>query len=159
MAVAVRDHGVGFEASQARQVFHRFWRADPARARTVGGTGPRPGDRHGRREPARRLADRLGPAGDGRSVPAHAAQERGRDTRNLTAATCATRPRGAGRCPPRWPRGANYSPAPTFSRITVLTCPATSSRPDNSEPLVRWPQSRLAIIVMLLASALVTGRL
>ncbi len=39
VAVAVRDHGVGFEAGQARQVFHRFWRADPARARTVGGTG------------------------------------------------------------------------------------------------------------------------
>ena len=39
MAVAVRDHGVGFEAGQAKQVFHRFWRADPARARTVGGTG------------------------------------------------------------------------------------------------------------------------
>jgi two-component system, OmpR family, sensor histidine kinase MtrB len=39
VAVAVRDHGVGFEASQARQVFLRFWRADPARARTVGGTG------------------------------------------------------------------------------------------------------------------------
>jgi two-component system, OmpR family, sensor histidine kinase MtrB len=37
--VAVRDHGVGFEASQAKQVFHRFWRADPARARTTGGTG------------------------------------------------------------------------------------------------------------------------
>ena len=39
VAIAVRDHGVGFEASQARQVFHRFWRADPARARAVGGTG------------------------------------------------------------------------------------------------------------------------
>jgi two-component system sensor histidine kinase MtrB len=39
VAVAVRDHGVGFEASQARQVFHRFWRGDVARARTVGGTG------------------------------------------------------------------------------------------------------------------------
>jgi two-component system sensor histidine kinase MtrB len=39
VAIAVRDHGVGFEASQAKQVFHRFWRADPARARTVGGTG------------------------------------------------------------------------------------------------------------------------
>jgi two-component system sensor histidine kinase MtrB len=39
VAVAVRDHGVGFEASQARQVFHRFWRGDTARARTVGGTG------------------------------------------------------------------------------------------------------------------------
>jgi two-component system, OmpR family, sensor histidine kinase MtrB len=39
VAIAVRDHGVGFEAGQARQVFHRFWRADPARARTMGGTG------------------------------------------------------------------------------------------------------------------------
>ena len=39
VAIAVRDHGVGFEAGQAKQVFHRFWRADPARARTVGGTG------------------------------------------------------------------------------------------------------------------------
>jgi two-component system sensor histidine kinase MtrB len=39
VAVAVRDHGIGFEASQAKQVFHRFWRADPARARMVGGTG------------------------------------------------------------------------------------------------------------------------
>ncbi len=39
VAVAVRDHGVGFEAGQAKQVFHRFWRADPARARTMGGTG------------------------------------------------------------------------------------------------------------------------
>lgn len=39
VAVAVRDHGVGFHASQAHQVFSRFWRADPARARTVGGSG------------------------------------------------------------------------------------------------------------------------
>ena len=39
IAVAVRDHGFGFEAAQAKLVFHRFWRGDPARARTVGGTG------------------------------------------------------------------------------------------------------------------------
>ncbi|MFX4272866.1 MtrAB system histidine kinase MtrB [Propionibacteriaceae bacterium Y1685] len=39
VAVAVRDHGVGFEAAQAKQVFHRFWRADTSRARTVGGSG------------------------------------------------------------------------------------------------------------------------
>ncbi|MGJ6979487.1 MtrAB system histidine kinase MtrB [Aestuariimicrobium soli] len=38
-AIVVRDHGVGFLASQARQVFHRFWRADPSRTRTMGGTG------------------------------------------------------------------------------------------------------------------------
>ena len=29
----------GSRPSQAKQVFHRFWRADPSRARTVGGTG------------------------------------------------------------------------------------------------------------------------
>lgn len=39
VAVAVRDHGVGFSAAQAHQVFNRFWRADPARNRRVGGTG------------------------------------------------------------------------------------------------------------------------
>ncbi|WP_281166935.1 MULTISPECIES: MtrAB system histidine kinase MtrB [Aestuariimicrobium] len=39
VAIVVRDHGVGFLASQARQVFHRFWRADPSRTRTMGGTG------------------------------------------------------------------------------------------------------------------------
>lgn len=38
-AITVRDHGVGFEAEQARLVFNRFWRADPSRARTVGGSG------------------------------------------------------------------------------------------------------------------------
>ncbi len=39
VSVAVRDHGVGFQAVQAKQVFLRFWRADPARARVVGGSG------------------------------------------------------------------------------------------------------------------------
>lgn len=39
VAVAVRDHGVGFSADQAHQVFTRFWRADPSRTRTVGGSG------------------------------------------------------------------------------------------------------------------------
>lgn len=39
VAIAVRDHGVGFSASEGGQVFNRFWRADPARGRRVGGTG------------------------------------------------------------------------------------------------------------------------
>jgi two-component system, OmpR family, sensor histidine kinase MtrB len=39
VAVAVRDHGVGFGPEEQQQVFDRFWRADPARARTTGGTG------------------------------------------------------------------------------------------------------------------------
>jgi two-component system sensor histidine kinase MtrB len=39
VALTVRDHGVGFEAAQAKQVFHRFWRGDPSRSRTVGGNG------------------------------------------------------------------------------------------------------------------------
>jgi two-component system sensor histidine kinase MtrB len=39
VAVAVRDHGVGLRPGESSLVFNRFWRADPARARTIGGTG------------------------------------------------------------------------------------------------------------------------
>ncbi|HBX81234.1 MAG: MtrAB system histidine kinase MtrB [Propionibacteriaceae bacterium] len=39
VAVAVRDYGVGFTTAEAAQVFNRFWRADPARGRSIGGTG------------------------------------------------------------------------------------------------------------------------
>jgi two-component system sensor histidine kinase MtrB len=39
VAVVVRDHGIGMSAEQASRVFDRFWRADPARARTTGGSG------------------------------------------------------------------------------------------------------------------------
>jgi two-component system sensor histidine kinase MtrB len=39
LAFAVRDHGIGFTLEQGRQLFNRFWRADPARARHIGGTG------------------------------------------------------------------------------------------------------------------------
>ncbi|WP_081744959.1 MtrAB system histidine kinase MtrB [Arthrobacter sp. H14] len=39
VAVAVRDHGIGMSALDASRVFDRFWRADPARARTTGGSG------------------------------------------------------------------------------------------------------------------------
>lgn len=39
VALAVRDHGVGFTLEEGKQLFNRFWRADPARARAIGGTG------------------------------------------------------------------------------------------------------------------------
>jgi two-component system sensor histidine kinase MtrB len=39
VGVAVRDHGIGMSPSEAARVFDRFWRADPARARTTGGSG------------------------------------------------------------------------------------------------------------------------
>ena len=39
VAVAVRDHGIGLDPGDVGMVFHRFWRGDPARARTTGGTG------------------------------------------------------------------------------------------------------------------------
>ena len=39
VAVRVRDEGVGLTPAQAARVFDRFWRADPARARSIGGTG------------------------------------------------------------------------------------------------------------------------
>ncbi|WP_346619966.1 MtrAB system histidine kinase MtrB [Blastococcus montanus] len=38
-AITVRDHGVGLSAGEAQHVFDRFWRADPSRVRTVGGSG------------------------------------------------------------------------------------------------------------------------
>ena len=39
VAITVRDHGVGLSAEDAQHVFDRFWRADPARVRSVGGSG------------------------------------------------------------------------------------------------------------------------
>lgn len=39
VGVSVRDHGIGMSPSEASRVFDRFWRADPARARTTGGSG------------------------------------------------------------------------------------------------------------------------
>jgi two-component system sensor histidine kinase MtrB len=38
-AITVRDYGVGLASGQLQMVFNRFWRGDPARARTTGGTG------------------------------------------------------------------------------------------------------------------------
>jgi two-component system, OmpR family, sensor histidine kinase MtrB len=38
-AVTVRDQGVGLGSAEAQHVFDRFWRADPSRVRTVGGSG------------------------------------------------------------------------------------------------------------------------
>lgn len=39
VGIAVRDHGIGMSPSEVAHVFDRFWRADPARARTTGGSG------------------------------------------------------------------------------------------------------------------------
>lgn len=39
VAVCVTDQGVGMTKQQLERVFDRFWRADPARQRSVGGTG------------------------------------------------------------------------------------------------------------------------
>ncbi|MCC9173142.1 MtrAB system histidine kinase MtrB [Arthrobacter sp. zg-Y179] len=39
VGIAVRDHGIGMTEEDADHVFDRFWRADPARARTTGGSG------------------------------------------------------------------------------------------------------------------------
>ena len=38
-AVTVRDYGIGFNEREHKQLFERFWRADPARARVRGGSG------------------------------------------------------------------------------------------------------------------------
>ncbi|MCW2742522.1 MAG: mtrB [Blastococcus sp.] len=38
-AITVRDLGIGLTSAEAQHVFDRFWRADPSRVRTVGGSG------------------------------------------------------------------------------------------------------------------------
>ena len=60
VAVTVRDHGIGLRPGEASLVFNRFWRADPARARTTGGTGLGSGHRARGRPAAQRLARRPG---------------------------------------------------------------------------------------------------
>ena len=39
VALTVRDYGVGMTEEQQSNVFERFWRADPSRKRTMGGSG------------------------------------------------------------------------------------------------------------------------
>lgn len=39
VSISVRDYGIGMTDSERERVFDRFWRADPARTRTLGGTG------------------------------------------------------------------------------------------------------------------------
>ncbi|MFM8926691.1 MAG: MtrAB system histidine kinase MtrB, partial [Rhodoluna sp.] len=39
VAVTVTDNGIGMNHEELKQVFGRFWRADPSRKRTTGGTG------------------------------------------------------------------------------------------------------------------------
>ena len=39
VSIGVRDYGVGFNYTDKKLLFERFWRADSSRARTTGGTG------------------------------------------------------------------------------------------------------------------------
>ena len=39
VALGVRDFGLGMKPEDVERVFDRFWRADPSRRRTIGGTG------------------------------------------------------------------------------------------------------------------------
>ena len=39
VSISVRDYGQGIATEDLARVFDRFWRADPARQRTLGGTG------------------------------------------------------------------------------------------------------------------------
>ena len=97
-AVTVRDLGVGLSSAEAQHVFDRFWRADPSRVRTVGGSGPRPVHQPRGRPAARRLAAGVGAARRRSPVPAHPAAGRRRRPDRLTAAAAPHRPAPA---PPR----------------------------------------------------------
>ncbi|MDX2377054.1 MtrAB system histidine kinase MtrB [Microbacterium sp. LRZ72] len=39
VAIGVRDYGLGMRPGDAERVFDRFWRADPSRKRSIGGSG------------------------------------------------------------------------------------------------------------------------
>ena len=155
VAVAVRDHGVGFEASQARQVFHRFWRGDAARARTVGGTGLGLAI-------AMEDANLHGGWLTAWGRPAMGAQFRLTLPKNV-GAILETSPLPLVPRDLVGPGGARLDgleaptiPLPPLSPASPSSpAPRRAAARDNSEPIVRWPQSRLAIIVMLLASVLV----
>ena len=116
IALAVRDYGLGMSEEQTARVFDRFWRADPSRTRTIGGTGPRPRDLpRGRRRP-RRHARRLVPAGRGHGVPPHDCRER-----RMPRPSCR-------RC--RWSPSTPVRRAPR-PRARSARCPA--SRPEPRE--------------------------
>ena len=85
VAIAVRDHGVGLGPGEEQLVFERFWRADPSRARTVGGTGLGPGHLPRGRAAARRLAAGVGREGPRLGVPADRAEGGGAAAGGLAA--------------------------------------------------------------------------
>ena len=73
VAVAVRDYGVGLRSGEEQLVFDRFWRADPARARTSAAPGSG-WPSHWRTPGARRLAAGMGGTRARVRCPAYAAQ-------------------------------------------------------------------------------------
>ena len=76
IALSVRDYGLGMSEEETARVFDRFWRADPSRTRTIGGTGLGPRDlARGRRRP-RRHARRLVAARQGHACSASRCRER-----------------------------------------------------------------------------------
>ena len=132
-AIAVRDHGVGLAVGESAMVFNRFWRADPARARTSGGTGLGPGDLARGHPPARRLAAGLGQAARGRPVPADPAPARRPPAAPQPAPARARGRRGGGGMSRRtsWTRRA---PGWSWPRLPDAVRPGARQRPGRAVP-------------------------
>ena len=135
-----RGLGPGLADEEVEQVFERFYRADPSRARASGGVGPRPVDRRRSRRGARRPRLRHSTPGDGLDLRRRAAADRRTCSNRSRRPPLDRRSPGSARGDARdaGTRPRREEPAGKLARLPVpATCPSsgtprrrTASSPD-----------------------------